>query len=187
MTERLHRATVVNRAAELADTIGLDELTITRLGRALGIAPPGVYRHVADLEDLRRAIGQKATRDVAVVLASACAGLSGHDALSAIAHALRDWSAKHPAQYTALQIAPDHDDESSVAAADELMDVIASALRAYRLSGDDLTDAIRLIRSTLHGFIELELGEGFKENRATGATFERIVGALDTVLIAWLS
>lgn len=187
MTERLNRTVVVDRATDLADSIGLDELTITKLGRALGIAPPGVYRHVDDLADLRRAIGRKAARDVAVVLAAACAGLSGGDALTALAHALRDWATAHPARYAALQVAPDPDDTEGAAAADELLVVIAAALRAYRLTGDDLTDAIRLIRSTLHGFITLELGEGFKQARATSATFDRMISALDTVLRSWSS
>lgn len=40
MDERLSRATVIERAAALSDEIGLEELTITKLGRALGIAPP---------------------------------------------------------------------------------------------------------------------------------------------------
>jgi AcrR family transcriptional regulator len=187
MAERLSRAAVVDRATDLADSIGLEELTITKLGRALGIAPPGVYRHVTDLDDLRRAISRKAAREVAAVLSMACAGLSGPDALAALAHALRDWAEHHPARYAALQIAPDPDDTEGVSAADELLAVIASSLRAYPLSGNDLTDAIRLIRSTLHGFIALELGEGFKQARATSATFERIVHALDLVLRRWSS
>lgn len=187
MAERLNRAVVVDRATDLADSIGWEELTITKLGRALGIAPPGVYRHVTDLDDLRRAISQKAAREVAVVLSAACAGLSGRDALAALAHALRGWAENHPARYAALQIAPDPDDTEGISAADELIAVIASGLRAYNLSGDDLTDAIRLIRSTLHGFIALELGDGFKQARATSVTFERIISALDTVLRAWSS
>lgn len=185
MAERLNRAIVVDRAARLADSIGLDELTITKLGRALGIAPPGVYRHVVDLDDMRRAIARQAAREVAVDLSAACAGLSGRDALAALSHALRGWAADHPGRYAALQIAPAPDDTEGVAAADELIAVIASGLRAYHLSSAELTDAIRLIRSTLHGFIALELGEGFKQPRSTSATFERIISALDMVLIAW--
>ena len=185
VAERLNRAVVVARASEIADSIGLEDLTITKLGRALGIAPPGVYRHVADLDDLRRAISQKAAREVAAVLAAACAGLSGPDALAALAHALRAWAESHPARYAPLQIAPGPDDTAGVAAADELFAVIASDLRAYSLSGDDLTDAIRLLRSTLHGFITLELSAGFKQPRPTSATFERIIGALDRLLGSW--
>ncbi|WP_105565068.1 TetR/AcrR family transcriptional regulator [Microbacterium halophytorum] len=187
MPDRLNRAAVVDRAADLADRIGLDELTITKLGRALGIAPPGVYRHVADLEDLRGAIAQNAAREAAAVLSAACAGLSGRDALGAVAHALRDWAAGRPARYAALQIAPDPDDAEGTAAAGEMIAAFASALRAYALDGDDLTDAIRLIRSTLHGFVALELGAGFKWPRSTDATFERVIDGLDAVLTQWAS
>ena len=84
MDERLSRATVIERAAALSDEIGLEELTITKLGRALGIAPPGVYRHVADLRDLRGAIARQAAREVAVALSAACAGLSGSESLSGV-------------------------------------------------------------------------------------------------------
>ena len=187
MAERLTRSTVIAHAASLADAIGLDELTITKLGRSLGIAPPGVYRHVVDLADLRGAVGQQAAREVAVALSSACAGLSGRDALTALATTLRAWAAGHPGRYAALQVAPDPDDTPGQAAAEGLIAVIASALRAYRLGGDDLTDAIRLIRSTLHGFVVLEHGGGFKQARSLDATFARIIASLDTLLTGWSS
>ena len=187
MAERLTRSAVVERAASLADDIGLDALTITKLGRSLGIAPPGVYRHVADLGDLRRALGQRAAREVAATLSAACAGLSGPDALAGLATTLRAWARQHPGRYAALQVAPDPDDADGQAAAAELIAVMTSALRAYRLDGDDLTDAIRLIRSTLHGFLVLEQGDGFKQSRSVEATFTRVVAALDTVLAGWAS
>lgn len=185
MAERLNRGLVVEHAACLADDIGLAELTITKLGRSLGIAPPGVYRHVTDLSDLRGAIGQQAAREAALVLSTACAGLSGNDALAALADTLRQWASRHPGRYASLQIAPDLEDTAGQAAAEELLTVIASALRAYQLDGDNLTDAIRLIRVTLHGFITLEQNGGFKQPRSIDATFARIVASLDTVLTAW--
>lgn len=187
MAERLNRGAVIERAARLSDDIGLDELTITKLGRSLGIAPPGVYRHVSDLGDLRGAIGQHASREVAAALSVACAGLSGRDALAALATTLRAWALAHPGRYAALQIAPDPDDAPGQAAASEVLAVIASALRAYRLAGDDLTDAIRLIRATLHGFVALELGGGFKQERSLDATFARVVDSLDALLAGWSS
>ncbi len=176
---------MIDRAASLVDEIGLDQLTITKLGRALGIAPPGVYRHVNDLGDLRRALGRQAAREVAAVLSTACAGLSGQDALTALAGTLRAWAVRHPGRYAALQVAPDPGDTDGQAAAEHLIAVIASALRAYRLTGDDLTDAIRLIRSTLHGFVILEQSGGFKQPRDIEATLARIIASLDTVLTAW--
>jgi AcrR family transcriptional regulator len=181
----LTRDAVVARAAGLADEIGLDEVTITKLGRALGIAPPGVYRHVAGLPGLRRAIGTHAAREATGLLAAATAGLSGRDALGALGDTLRRWAREHPGRYAAIQIAPDPGDARGQEAAAGLLAVFAAVLRAYPLSGDDLTDAIRLIRATLHGFTTLELGEGFKDPRDLGATYARIIESLDAVLTGW--
>lgn len=185
MTRRLTRGAVIHRAADLADSIGLSEVTVTKLARAIEITPPGVYRHVADLGELRAAISQLAANELAAELSSACAGLAGTNALSALAHTFRAWAAEHPGRHTAMQTAPDPDDESGQAEANKLFEVLASGLRAYGLVGDDLTDAIRLLRSTLHGFAVLEASSGFKQPRSPDMTFARIVSSLDMVLRTW--
>ncbi|MGC3955098.1 MAG: TetR-like C-terminal domain-containing protein [Propionicimonas sp.] len=95
----------------------------------------------------------------------------------------------HPAgaagRYAALQIAPDPSDLPGQAAAGEVLAAIGSAIQAYRLAGDDPTDAIRLLRSALHGFIDLELGGGFKQPRSLDASFARLVTTLDAALSQW--
>lgn len=187
MSERLSRTKVVASAADLADQIGFSELTITRLGRHLGISPPGVYRHVADLDDLRSEISRVASQGAAAVLSTACAGLAGASALTAIANALRQWAGEHPGRYAALQVAPDPSDAQAQEAAGQVLVVIESALRAYDLAGDDLTDAIRFVRSALHGFISLEHGGGFKQPRSLDATFQRVIAGLDGALTHWAS
>ena len=68
MAERLSRSKVVVHAATLADKIGLDSLTIIQLGRSLGIAAPGVYRHVTDFTDLQHAISQLASQEAGKIL-----------------------------------------------------------------------------------------------------------------------
>lgn len=185
MADRLTRATLVLRAADLADEIGLDALTITRVGRAVGIAPPGVYRHVADVADLRRAIGTLAATEVTRVVEQAGAGLGDQEALLSVATALRTWAGAHPARYAALQEAPDPDDAAGATAAAGVVAALAATLRGYRLTGDDLTDGIRLLRATVHGFVDLELRGGFKQPRDLTASFERAVRALDPALRSW--
>lgn len=185
MNVRLTREKVIARAAALIDDIGFHELTITKLGRFLQIAPPGVYRHVTDLHDLKQAISRLAYREAAMELSEACAGLSGIEALTALAVTLRKWAHNHPGRYTALQIAPDTDDANGQIAAEPILKVITATLRAYSFDDEDLTDAIRIVRSTLHGFISLELDEGFKDNRSLDATFDRLIHSLDTTFKEW--
>ena len=172
VAERLNRERLAERAGELADQIGLEEVTFTRLARTLRVARPGLYRHAADIEDLRRAVGQQAIGALRTELSRATSGLAGAEALAAMAGTIRGWAIRHPGRYAALQIAPDLNDELGIGAADRLLGVIASGLRAYALEGDDLTDAIRLVRSTVHGFIALELNDplGYGRPRRPGGS-----------------
>ncbi len=49
---KLSRAAVVDRALELADTDGLDALTIRRLATELGVTPMALYWHFRSKEEL---------------------------------------------------------------------------------------------------------------------------------------
>ncbi|WP_280258618.1 TetR/AcrR family transcriptional regulator [Nocardia abscessus] len=53
MTEiKLHRAAIVDAAIELADTEGLDALSMRRIADRLGVGAMSLYRHVANKDEL---------------------------------------------------------------------------------------------------------------------------------------
>lgn len=54
MTERvrLQRARVLTAAVDLADSIGIDSLSMRRLAAELGVVPMALYKHVADKDAL---------------------------------------------------------------------------------------------------------------------------------------
>lgn len=58
-------------------------------------------------------------------------------------------------------------------------------LRAYGLSEPDLTDAVRLLRSTFHGFCGLEAIGGFGAPRDVQASWKRALDALHVALEHW--
>lgn len=60
-----------------------------------------------------------------------------------------------------------------------------AVLRGYGLDEPDLTDAVRLLRSTFHGFISLEAVEGFSHPRAVEASWRSAVAALHVLLQHW--
>ena len=109
-------------------------------------------------------------------LTFAAAGLSGEEALSAIATAYRRFADQHPGVYTAVERAP------AFGADPEAMrppvDAVVAALRGYGLTGDDETHAVRVVRAALHGFISLEASGGFALKLDLDETFARLVGTL---------
>ena len=58
-------------------------------------------------------------------------------------------------------------------------------LRAYRLVEPELTDAVRLLRSTFHGFTSLESSGGFGHPRDPDVSWGRIVENLHVTLEHW--
>lgn len=58
-------------------------------------------------------------------------------------------------------------------------------LHAYGLDEPDLTDAVRLLRSTFHGFVALEATGGFAHRRSPQQSWLRALDALHTLLEHW--
>jgi len=97
---------VVDTAAQLANSEGLDAVTLTRVAQELGATQPALYRHVDSHEGLIRALGLKARELLAQELAGAAVGLAGDDAIVAMATAWRRLVAEQPGLYAATDRFP---------------------------------------------------------------------------------
>lgn len=183
--ERRSRADFVAIASDLADEIGFAALSLSKVARAAGISTPGAYKHVADISDLRRRMAIQTLRDATALVQDAAAGRSGVDALVSVALALLRWARSHPGRYAALQTSVDSADPDYAARSSELVTAIAATLRSYSLTDNDAIDAVRMLRSLLHGFIMIELANGFQIERDVAGSFERAVRSLDGVFVSW--
>src|SRR5258705_13133631 len=101
-TDRLSRATVAEHALKLADTEGLDSVTIRRLAQELGVTPMALYWHFKNKDELLLGIadhvltGVQATRDPAdpwqrqlrAMIESLVGVMRGHPSLPALLQAV---------------------------------------------------------------------------------------------------
>lgn len=170
---------VVDAAAELADTEGLEAVSLTVLAERLGIRTPSLYAHVDGLADLRRRLSARGSMELAAAVRSAAAGRARFDALRAVAHTYRAYAQAHPGTYAAMQRAPERESGEDAGAARELIEVIVAVLAGYGLAGNDAIHAVRMVRATLHGFVSLEALGGFRIAISLDDTFERLVAMLD--------
>jgi AcrR family transcriptional regulator len=173
----LDREQVLAAAVVLADE-GLDRLTFARLAEQLGVRAPSLYNHVDGRAALLRLITLRGLTELADAIAADAAGLAGEDAVRATAHAYRAYARAHPGSYEATLAAPTGEDAELRAAADRLVALLLSILRAWKLEGDEAIDAIRTLRSALHGFVTLERSGGFALKRKPDASFEALISLL---------
>jgi AcrR family transcriptional regulator len=183
----LSRPILIAEAAQLADEVGFDGLTLAALAGRFGVAVPSLYKHVDGLDDVRRGVAAGATEELGLALTQALAGASRRGArgrLRALADAYRGYAHDHPGRYAATLRAPATTDAEHLEASDALVGTVFGVLAERGLSGDAAVDATRALRAALHGFVSLEAAGGFGMPRDIERSFARLVDTLDRGLAA---
>ncbi|WP_424532624.1 TetR/AcrR family transcriptional regulator [Sphaerisporangium viridialbum] len=176
---------VTEAAADLADTVGFENMTVSALARSFGVKDASLYSHVRNLKDLRERVALLAAGELADHIAAAVAGRSGRDAMAAFANAYREYALAHPGRYAATQVRLDPAVLAESTAYARNIELTHAMLRAYDLAEPDLTDAGRLLRSAFHGYITLEANGGFGHSRDVRASWGRALDALHFTLEHW--
>ncbi|SEN56267.1 TetR/AcrR family transcriptional regulator [Nonomuraea pusilla] len=178
--EQLTRA-----AAELADEVGFENVTLATLARRFGVKEASLYSHVRNARDLKTRVALLALAELADLVADAVAGRAGKDALVALAGVYRDYAREHPGRYAAAQLRLDPETAAASAGARHAQ-MTRAILRGYDLQEPDQTHAVRLLGSVFHGYATLEMGGGFSHSAPdTEETWSRTLDALDALLRHW--
>ncbi|MEU2924413.1 TetR-like C-terminal domain-containing protein [Streptomyces sp. NPDC007251] len=176
---------LVAAAAELADEAGFAHVTLSALARRFGVKDASLYSHVRGLDDLRARLALYAGGELIDRIAPAVAGRAGKDALAAFAGAYRAYALEHPGRYAATQIRIDLSLVADSPAMRRTAEITYGMLRGYGLDEPDLTDAVRLLRSTFHGYCALESCGGFGADRDVQASWDKAIDALHLALTQW--
>lgn len=190
----LNRSAVIAAAADLADELGFDAVTISVLARHLGVRSPTLYSHITGATDLRTAVTAYVLDELADITSTAMAVGEGRDLLFAYADAIRDFARRSPGRYdaTTRQRVPPASDPAaeipdSVAAAITAgrrnADLALAVVRSYGVAETNETYAVRLMSSLIHGYITLELAGTFAHSDPPSeSTWPEVLEDLDRTL-----
>lgn len=154
-------ASVAEEAARLSDELGLEQLSLSTVAKRVGVAVPSLYKHVNGADGLLREVAVLGASELGAALGRAAMGRSGAEAVRAVAVAYRDYAHAHPGRYAALQRAPEPDDDESAATYGAAVEVLLAVMRGFGIADAQLIHAVRMLRSALHGFVDLEARGGF--------------------------
>jgi AcrR family transcriptional regulator len=175
---------LVRAAAELADEVGFEQVTVSALARRFDVTVASLYSHIKNADELRVRLAALALTELADRASDALAGRAGKDALVAFATAYRDYAKEHPGRYTAARL---RIDASSPAAAPALRHtaLMRAILREYKLPETEQVHAVRLLGSAFHGFASLETSGAFAHSGDVDASWARALDALHAALLNW--
>ena len=153
---------VVDAAAAIADRDGLAAATLTAVASELGIKTPSLYNHVSGLEGLRRQLAIRGSRVLEQAFREATEGLTGTEALRAVAIVDRQFAVDHPGLYDSFLPAPSEEEDPELYAEMAApVFYIAGFLLEMGIPQEEAIHHIRALRALLHGFLDLEANRGF--------------------------
>jgi AcrR family transcriptional regulator len=149
---RLSKHAVVSRALVLADSEGLNALTIRRLAAELGVTPMALYWHFRSKEELLKGLSDQVWSEIDV---NVDASASWSQQLRGLLESLVSMLRAHP---SAPHLVLEHDKSSPAA-----IKVIEITLEVLRSAGFDPAAASEIARGALWQGLALVLGEcGFE-------------------------
>ena len=154
---RIDLDSVIAAAIELVDTDGLTSLTLSNVAHALDVRPSALYTHVDGAGHLHYVVAVAATDNLTTAIRNAAIGVAGHDAVIAVARAYHGFARQYPGQYAATLAPPATDDVDLDEACASLLDVLGLVFRSLGLTEAQASGAAISLRSTLHGFLALQL------------------------------
>lgn len=153
---KLDLSIIVQKAIELVDEHGLDQLSIGLLAEKLEVRPPSLYNHLDGLPELKQKLAIQGVKSLQASMLQAAAGRSGDDAIRAISKAYIQFVREHPGLYDASTRFPDANDLDLQQAQESIVQLVLRVLETYHLQDEMAIHMVRGLRSILHGFTSIE-------------------------------
>lgn len=171
-------------AAQLADEVGFEQVTVSEVARRVGVKPASLYSHLRGSDDLRGRVSVLALTELGDRLSIALAGRSGRDALDALVAVMRSYAQDHPGRWHATQVRITTPAAGPAGA--KVSALMVGIMVGYGLPAQEQTHAVRLVGSTVNGFIRLQANGSFDHSDPNPETsWARMTQALDTALRNW--
>ncbi len=172
---QISRPAVVAAAMAVADEHGLAGLTMPAVAARLGVTTMALYRHVASKDDLLDALVEA----LLPPLPPESGGASWRERLGAMAAAVRDTAARHPAVFPLLLQRP-----AATERAREIRDGVVAALRQAGLAPGPAARAERLISTAVLGYAAGEAAGRFDhhDRRVRDEDFACLLAAITALV-----
>ena len=174
----LDKNLIVERAAGLANEIGLDQITLKLIADEFGVQTPSLYNHIKSLEDLRKSLMLYGLKQLEESLLLAVVGVSGYDALRAMCYAFYEYATSNPGVFNAMLWYNKFQDEETLNATKQLFVVLFKIMGTLNISDENINHLIRTFRGFLEGYALLVNNGAFGNPISIRESFELSVEVL---------
>ena len=173
-TRTVTSESVLAAAVRITEKQGLSNLNIHQLAAELGLKPASLYNHIKGINEVKVNVSKYAINELNKVTRDAAIGYAHEEALFRIACALRNFAAKCPELYNAINLFSTTSPEEYKKMLGLHLNVLHQILDTYKLDDDVKTHFLHAFRSALHGFASLEAVGAFGDNADMDESFRRM-------------
>jgi len=174
----LNRETILYKAVEIINLRGYQQLTFAILATELGVKPPAMFKHYKNLDALRQNLTLHGLNMLKQHLQDAVTGRSGEEAFNALCHAYRDFAKANKGLYQAMQPSYFVNSKEVEQTAMQLMGIMIRVLKGFNIAANNYIHPLRILRSSLHGFVVLEIDFHFGMPGSIDTSFQQQIKTL---------
>lgn len=168
----LDKETVIKRAAELANEVGIEKITLKLLAEKLKVQSPSLYNHIRGIDDLQKEIMLFGWKQVERTMMDAAVCVSGYDALEAVCRAFYKYAIDNPGVFNAMLWYNKFQSEETQNATKELIPMLYKVFSSLNISKENSEHLIRTYRGFLEGFTLLVNNHAFGNPISIEESFE---------------
>lgn len=158
------------------------DISMGQVAKKIKIKPPSLYHHFEGIEDLRRQLTLRSIQHFYNFLKNESHKGLDKNKLEIFAHAYRNFARQYPLYFDCAQFGISSQDEDLMQAAEQVVLLAIETLKIYKIAPTKITHVVRILRSSLNGFIELEMNNGFQMTEDVNMTFTELIAFLETGL-----
>lgn len=170
-------AQIVQAARQLVDREGRDGFSMSDVAASVGIRAPSLYGRFKDRASLLAAVELQVWAELADLLGSAIIANDPEASLMAQAHAIRNFAKGSPNSYSLFFDIRSVPTEVGTSARSAAVAQLLNPLVAF-VGKDKAFSAARVLVPFLHGFITMELANGFRLGSGVDEAFENGVSTI---------
>ena len=174
----LDQEKVIEAAANVANEIGIEKVTLKMIAEKLGVQTPSLYNHIKNLDDLKKSLMIYGWKQMENALLRSVAGVSGEDALRVMCYTFYDYATSNPGVFNAMLWYNKFQDEETMSATSSLFIILYKIMDSLRISKEDTEHLIRTFRSFLEGYCLLLNNGAFGNPISTKESFQISVEVL---------
>ena len=168
----LDKNVVVEKAAQLANKMGIDQIQLKTLAESLSIQPPSLYNHIRGLDDLRRELMIYGWKQVEERMLEAAAGADGYAAWEAVCRAFYQYATENPGVFSAMLWYNKYQEKETQGVTEKLFSICFAITSSLNISEENCNHLIRTFRAFLEGFCLLVNNNAFGHSLSVEESFD---------------